>query len=78
MEKNCENCVHRDEAPGSDSCLGCYQAKCSENVTVGYHANFECVHSCKTCKYRGLLITEEPCDSCNIRLGNDKWEEDKK
>lgn len=31
-------------------------------------------HSCDTCKYNRKIITEEPCSSCNIRLGNDKWE----
>lgn len=31
-------------------------------------------HSCKTCKYGQKWLTEEPCSSCDIRLGNNKWE----
>ena len=33
------------------------------------------IHTCKTCKYNGKKLSEEPCDSCDIRLGNPKWEE---
>ena len=76
MEKSCENCKYQGYPMGSDPCLGCFESKCSENVTYGEYTNFEWMKSCGTCKYRGLLITEEPCDSCNIRFGNDKWEAD--
>lgn len=31
-------------------------------------------HGCKTCKYGQKWLTEEPCSSCDIRLGNNKWE----
>lgn len=31
-------------------------------------------HSCSTCKYNQKIITEEPCSSCDICLGNPKWE----
>ena len=29
---------------------------------------------CGTCKYTDKGICEEPCSSCDIRLGNNKWE----
>ena len=79
MNKECKNCTHFDEAPGGDNCLGCYKpdlkALYSENVTVGYYSNFECAHACRTCKYRDLKLSADPCMDCNIRLGNDKWVE---
>ena len=31
-------------------------------------------HGCKTCKYGLKWLTEEPCSSCDICLGNNKWE----
>ena len=31
-------------------------------------------HGCKTCKYGQKWLTEEPCSSCDIRLGNNRWE----
>lgn len=31
-------------------------------------------HGCDTCKYEGKSICAEPCMSCDIRLGNNKWE----
>lgn len=31
-------------------------------------------HGCDTCKYNRKMITEEPCSSCDICLGNNKWE----
>lgn len=33
-------------------------------------------HNCKTCKYGLKWLTEEPCSSCDIRLGNNKWKPD--
>ena len=37
--------------------------------------SIENAHSCSTCKYLDKKLSEEPCDSCDIRLGNPKWEE---
>lgn len=34
-------------------------------------------HTCKTCKYYDKKLSEEPCDSCDVKLGNPKWEENK-
>ena len=31
-------------------------------------------HDCGTCKHNRNIITEEPCSSCDIRLGNNKLE----
>ena len=31
--------------------------------------------SCGDCKYEHKKLSEEPCDSCPITLGNPKWEE---
>ena len=31
-------------------------------------------HGCDTCKHNRKIITDEPCSSCDIRLGNNKWE----
>lgn len=31
-------------------------------------------HGCDTCKHNRKIITEEPCSSCDIRLGNNRWE----
>lgn len=31
-------------------------------------------HGCDACKHNRKIITEEPCSSCDIRLGNNKWE----
>lgn len=31
-------------------------------------------HGCDACKYNRKIITEEPCSSCDICLGNNKWE----
>ena len=31
-------------------------------------------HGCDTCKYNRKIITEEPCSSCYIHLGNNRWQ----
>lgn len=31
-------------------------------------------HGCGTCKHHNKPLSAEPCDSCNIRLGNPRWE----
>lgn len=33
-------------------------------------------HSCDNCKHTDKGICDEPCSSCDIRLGNNKWEPD--
>ena len=33
-------------------------------------------HNCGNCKYTDRGICEEPCMSCDICLGNNKWEPD--
>jgi len=32
-------------------------------------------HGCDTCRHRNKGICEEPCMSCNVRLGNNNWED---
>lgn len=44
----------------------------------GYEIDLKCLddleQGCGTCKYINKGICEEPCSSCDIRLGNNKWE----
>ena len=42
---------------------------------VEYLKNKQIPHTCKTCKYYDKKLSEEPCDSCDVKLGNQKWEE---
>ena len=62
---NCGDCTHSDNPIGSDTCFICVNNNGS---------NYDPVHACRTCKHYFKKLTEEPCLSCDIRLGNDKWE----
>ena len=74
MERTCNYCKHKEKSMGAEPCLDCVSTKCSENVVGRVYNNFEPVHSCGTCRYEHKKLSAEPCDSCDIRLGRNKWE----
>ena len=49
--------------------------ECEQKGGLKMKGDMNTEHGCSDCKYLDKKLSEEPCDSCDIRLGNPKWEE---